>query len=78
MTLTMKTQIPMLKYSCPKCGSKEYTVSEIRVSGSVFSQLSNFGHRTFTTVTCGRCSYTDLYRLPMKRIGEAFSFQTGK
>lgn len=69
---------PILKYTCPKCGSREYSVSEIRVAGSFFSHISNFGPRRFTTVTCSRCYYTDMYKLPQKRISEAFSFQAVK
>lgn len=74
--IKMKKEIPMLKYTCPKCGSKEYDLSEIRVAGSFFSHLSNFGPRVFTTVTCSRCHYTDMYKIPLKRIAEAFSFQS--
>ncbi len=35
----MKNEYPMLKYTCPKCGSRKCKVTEIRVAYNLFTQL---------------------------------------
>jgi uncharacterized protein len=74
----MKNEVPMLKYTCPKCGSKDYSISEMRIHASVFSLMSNFGYKVMTAVSCSRCHFTELYRYPKRKIADAFIFQTGK
>ena len=51
-------------YSCPKCGSKDYDVDEIRTTGTGFTRYFNIQNRKFTAVSCRRCGYTEFYRGP--------------
>lgn len=74
----MKTEVPMIKYTCPKCGGKEYKLSEMRAHYSLMSIFNSFGYRVFTTVTCRRCHYTEFYRIPLRKISESFIFQQNK
>jgi len=70
----MKSEIPMLKYSCPKCGGRNYTLRGVRVDNTAFSQTFSILGRRYTAVICERCRYTEFYNIPVKRIDEAFGF----
>jgi len=74
----MKNEMPMIKYTCPKCGGKEYKLAELRAHYSVVSMLSNLGYKVFTTVTCSRCQYTEFYKVPLKKISNVFVYLQGK
>jgi predicted nucleic-acid-binding Zn-ribbon protein len=70
----MKSEMPMLRYSCPKCGGKNYTVKGVRIDSTAFSQAFSIPGRRYTAVICERCRFTELYNIPVNRIDEAFSF----
>lgn len=70
----MKSETPMLRYSCPKCGSKNYSLKSVRIDNSAFSQAFSIPGRRYTAVICERCRFTEFYNIPLKRIDEAFSF----
>ena len=42
------------KYTCPKCGGRQYELSEIRTTGSFMMKLFNIQNVKFTTVSCSR------------------------
>ena len=50
------------KYSCIKCGNWKADLDEIRTTGSGLSKLFNIQNRKFTTVSCSKCGFTELYR----------------
>lgn len=49
-------------YTCPKCGNRKADVDQIRTTGSGFSKLFNIQNRKFSTVSCTRCGFTELYK----------------
>ncbi|MEI6050875.1 MAG: zinc ribbon domain-containing protein [Bacteroidota bacterium] len=57
-----------LKYSCPKCGSKNCKTGEIRTTGGFFTSFLNIQYKHFTSVICSECGYTELYSLPLKKL----------
>ena len=68
----------IMKYTCPKCGSKQYEAGEIWTIGSFWTRIAarfSFAlhNRRFTFVSCQRCSYTELFKTPQKNIGEVFN-----
>ena len=66
----------ILKYTCPKCGNKLYEANEIWAVGSLWTRIFEYHNRRFTFVACSRCHYTELYKIPLKNIAEAFDFQS--
>jgi predicted nucleic-acid-binding Zn-ribbon protein len=66
----------ILKYSCPKCGNKQYEVGEVWAFSSFWTKLFQLHTRRFTFLTCQRCKYTELYKVPKKEIGEVINFMS--
>jgi predicted nucleic-acid-binding Zn-ribbon protein len=66
-----------VKYTCPKCGNRTYTIGEVRTVGSFLTKIFDIQNRRFTSVTCTRCKFTEFYNVPSKKIGDVFDFFTG-
>ena len=64
------------KYICPKCGNKQYEVGEIRTTGSFLTKLFNIQNKKFSTLTCTRCRYTELYAADSIQMGNILDFFT--
>lgn len=64
------------KYTCPKCGGRQYELSEIRTTGSFLMKLFNIQNVKFTTVSCARCQYTELYKTSSNKFGNVIDFFT--
>jgi predicted nucleic-acid-binding Zn-ribbon protein len=64
----------VLRYTCPKCGNKQYEVGELWAFSSFWTKLFQLHTRRFTFLTCQRCKYTELYKVPKKEIGEVINF----
>jgi predicted nucleic-acid-binding Zn-ribbon protein len=67
----------LMKYKCPKCNHTQAEIGEIRVSGSFAAKLFNIQNKKFTSVTCKRCSYTELYATDSSKLGNVFDFFVG-
>jgi predicted nucleic-acid-binding Zn-ribbon protein len=65
-----------LKFRCPKCSNMSYDVGEFRATGGFLSKVFDVQNRKFTTVTCTRCQYTEIYRAPSSMLGNIFDFFT--
>jgi predicted nucleic-acid-binding Zn-ribbon protein len=65
-----------LKYTCPKCGNKKYEIDEFRATGSFLAKVFDVQNKKFTTVSCSRCSYTEIYKTPQSKLGNVFDFFT--
>ncbi len=64
------------KYSCPKCGGRVATTGQVRTTGSFITKIFDIQNRRFTSVTCEKCKYTELYNVPAKKIGDVLDFLT--
>lgn len=65
-----------MAYQCPKCDNADYETSEIRTTGGFLSKVFDVQNRRFTTVTCTRCQYTELYRADSSMLGNIFDLFT--
>ena len=65
------------KYTCPKCGNVQYEVGEFRATGGFLSKLLDVQSKRFTTVTCTRCQYTEIYRTHSSMLGNIFDLFAG-
>lgn len=64
-------------WKCPKCAHREFDTDQFRAAGGMFSKIFDVQNKRFTTVTCGRCSFTEIYRTKSSAIGNVFDFLTG-
>ncbi|WP_421919336.1 zinc ribbon domain-containing protein [Marinifilum sp.] len=64
------------KYICPKCGNGNYVSDEFRATGGRFAKVFDVQNKKFTTITCSRCSYTELYKGTTSQLGNIFDFLT--
>ena len=63
----------VLRYTCPKCGYKQYETGEIWAVGSIWTRLFEVHNRRFTFVSCQNCTYTELFKTPHRKIGEVYN-----
>ncbi|MBA4323021.1 MAG: GTP-binding protein [Odoribacter sp.] len=63
----------LLKFNCPKCGNKQYETGEMWTVGSIWTRMFEFHNRRFTFVTCQKCRYTELFKVPQKNIGDTYN-----
>jgi len=64
------------KWTCPKCSNKQYKVSEMRATSTLFTKLFNIQNRKFTSLTCTKCSYTEFYETSSNKVENVFDFFT--
>jgi predicted nucleic-acid-binding Zn-ribbon protein len=64
-------------YKCPKCGNGEYEVGEFRATGGFLTKLIDVQSKRFTTVSCTRCRYTEIYKADSSMLGNIFDFLAG-
>ena len=65
-----------LNYTCPKCSNTQCEIGEFRAAGGFWSKIFDVQGRRFTTVTCSKCSYTEIYRAESSMLGNIFDLFT--
>jgi len=63
-----------LNYTCPKCGNRSYDTDEFRATGGFLTKLLDIQTKKFSTVTCTRCQYTEIFRAESSSLGHVFDF----
>jgi predicted nucleic-acid-binding Zn-ribbon protein len=63
-------------YKCPKCGNTQYETDEMRATGGAFAKLFDVQNKKFTTITCTKCRYTELYKASSSKLGNILDFFT--
>ncbi len=64
------------KWKCPKCANPYYETDRFRATGGGFAKIFDVQNKKFTTVTCTRCKYTEIYRAETSALGNIFDFFT--
>ena len=65
-----------LNYTCAKCGGREYEADNIRTTGGFLAKIFDVQSRKFSTVSCRRCHYTEIYKADTSMLGNIFDFFT--
>ncbi len=65
------------EYICPKCGNRDYEVGEFRAAGGFLSKIFDIQSKKFTTVTCTKCRFVELYQADSSMLGNVFDFFSG-
>lgn len=63
-------------WQCAKCHHQEYESDQFRAAGGMFAKIFDVQNKRFTTVSCKRCSYTEIYRTDSSSLGNVFDFFT--
>ena len=50
------------QYICPKCGCTQYESDQFQATGGNFARMFDIQNKRFTTISCSRCGYTELYK----------------
>lgn len=66
----------MGSWTCPKCQNDQYETDEIRTTGGALSKIFDVQNKKFTTVTCTKCRYTELYKGKTSTLGNIFDLFT--
>ena len=64
-------------WGCPKCTNPDFEVDEFRATGGPFAKIFDVQNKKFSTVSCTRCGYTEIYKTQTSTIGNVFDFFTG-
>jgi predicted nucleic-acid-binding Zn-ribbon protein len=63
-----------LNYKCAKCENTACEIDEFRATGGFLTKVFNVQSKKFSTVTCTRCKYTEIYRADSSMLGNIFDF----
>ena len=55
---------------------QEYETGEVRTTGSFLAKIFDVQNVKFTSVTCTRCSYTELFKADSNMLGNIFDLFT--
>ena len=65
-----------LNFTCPKCSNNEYEIGQFRATGGFLTKVFDVQSQRFSTVTCSRCKYTEIYKADTNMLGNIFDFFT--
>ncbi len=65
-----------LNFKCTKCGNTKCDVGEFRATGGFLTKIFDIQSKRFSTVTCTRCKFTEIYRADSSTLGNIFDFFT--
>lgn len=52
----------MGQYKCEKCGCEEFESDQFQATGGSFAKILDIQNKKFTTISCKKCGYTELYK----------------
>ncbi len=61
-------------WQCPKCENHDFDTGQFAATGGGLTKFFNIQNKRFTTVTCRRCSYTEIYRTETSALGNVLDF----
>ncbi len=63
-------------WQCPKCGNDEFETGQFAATGGGLTKIFDVQNKKFTTVTCSRCKFTEIYKAETSMLGNVFDFFT--
>ena len=64
-------------WRCPKCDNDEFETGQFAATGGGLSKIFDVQNKKFTTVTCSRCKFTEIYQADTSMLGNVFDFFIG-
>ena len=63
-------------YRCQKCEGTSYKTGQLRTTGSGLTRFFNIQNQKYSTVSCTKCGYTELYLMDGTGFGNVIDFFT--
>ena len=63
-------------WKCPKCQNADFENGQFAATGGGLSKFLDVQNKKFTTVTCTRCKYTEIYKADTSTLGNLFDLFT--
>jgi predicted nucleic-acid-binding Zn-ribbon protein len=63
-------------WKCPKCGNTSYETDQFAATGGGLTKIFDIQNKAFSTVTCTRCKFTELYKAETSMLSNIFDFFT--
>lgn len=67
-----------ISFQCPKCSNTFYDKDEFRATGGMLSKIFNIQNKRFTTISCTKCKYTEVYKTPLRNFENVADFLFGQ
>lgn len=61
-------------WECPKCQNKKFETDQFQATGGGITKFFNIQNKKYTTVTCMRCHYTEIYKGETSRLENFLDF----
>ena len=76
LSIRSKLNVQHANWQCRKCENLEFETDEFRATGGPLAKLFDVQNKKFSTVSCTRCGYTELYKSSTSTLGNFFDFFT--
>ena len=63
-------------WKCPKCQNTEFETDQFAATGGGFSKIFDIQNKKYSTVSCKRCKFTEMYKADTSALGNIFDFFT--
>jgi predicted nucleic-acid-binding Zn-ribbon protein len=64
----------IIKYTCPKCGNRQYELGEIWTFDKFWKRIFNI-YAKISRITCQKCKYTEFYDVRAEYISDYYKSQ---
>ena len=61
-------------WECPKCQNKEFEADQFAATGGGLTKFFNIQSKKFSTITCTRCKYTEMYQASTTTLSNVLDF----
>jgi hypothetical protein len=61
-------------WECVKCGNEEFEAGQFAATGGGLTKFFNVQNKKFSTVTCERCKYTEIYKADTSTLFNVLDF----
>lgn len=62
---------------CPKCQNTSYEKDQFQATGGGFAKMFDVQNKKFTTLSCTKCKYTEIYKADTDEIENILDFLIG-
>ena len=64
-------------WQCPKCNHHDCEVGQFAATGGGITRFFNIQNKKFSTVSCKRCHFTEIYKTTASKLTNIFDFLIG-
>ena len=64
-------------WKCPKCGYDSFETDQFQATGGTFAKLFDIQNKRFTTISCSRCRFTEIYKGSVSELANILDFLIG-